>query len=120
MAFVEVTPIIPNTTMQQFVNANDVATAYKITPNEGYVMHNKGRDFNIYDDYGNVIDRKQGFTSAPTTCPISYDFTPFEMTCDNGQTVTAYGTKEYFVIPESEIPADQIFGGGTTPKPEVM
>lgn len=119
MEYIDVTPIIPNTTMQQYINLNGVASAYKITPNEGYVMHNKGRDFNAYDDFGNIIGRKQGFTSAPTTCPITYDFTSFEMTCDNGQTVTAYGTKEYFVIPENEIPTDQIFGS-VTPKPEVM
>lgn len=125
MIYIDVTPIIPNTTMQKAINEKTGREmAYKITVNEGYVIHDKGRDYNenVLDENGNyVLDEngnpvtvfKQGFTTGSTTCGLNYDFTPFELERDNGETVTAYGTvREYFTIPANNVPADQIFGVG--------
>ncbi len=103
MGFRNTTPIIPNTTMQIFSNTNGDDTAYKITPVAGYVIHNKVRDRIEYDGNGNIISKTLGFVPAPTTCSINYDFTTHELQLENGETVTVYGEKEYFTMPESEM-----------------
>ena len=102
MGFRDTTPIIPNTTMQIYTNLNGVDTTYKITPIAGYVMHNKTRDRTSYDNEGNVISHKLGFTGAQTSCSLTYDFTTHELQLTNGEIVTVYGEKEYFTVPETE------------------
>lgn len=121
MGYRDTTPIIPNTTMQIYTNLNGVDTTLKIIPNTGYAMHNKSRDRITYDDNGNVISKTLGFATAATTCPLAYDFTTHELTLANGETVTVYGEKEYFTVLIEDLPEEGvIYGGGTTPKPEIM
>lgn len=121
MGLRDTTPIVPNTTMQIYTNSSGVDTQYKITPISGYVLHNKGRDRTTYDSQGNVVSHTLGFTTAATSCFIDYDFTTHEITLANGETVTVYGEKEFFTVPIEDLPEEGIvYGGGTTPKPEIM
>lgn len=104
MARIPVEPIIENTTMEKYVNGNGVELVYVIAPIEGYVIHNNARDWTEIVDGEEVL--KEGFTTGSVSVPITYDFTanPFNL----------------YTKLASEVPADQIFGGGTDPKPEVM
>ncbi len=97
MAWKNITSIIPNATIEIYTNSQGVDTAYKITPNENYLLHNKARDKTQFDNNGNEIT-VPGFTSAPTTCGINYDFTQAEIMLDSGETVTVYGDKEYYTV----------------------
>lgn len=121
MAWRDTTPIIPNTTMQIYTNLDGVDTAYKITPISGYAMHNKGRDRVTYDDEGNIISKTLGFSRRQTSCGLDYDFSTSILQLENGETVTVYGANEYFTVLETDLPEEGIiYGGNTTPEPEVM
>ena len=94
-----VTPsLIENTTMQK--NFRDgVATTYYITPNEGYVLHDKRMDDEVIDEItlmptGEVI---LGYRTSTASCHASYDFT--------------VNPWEFYAVPENSVPADRIFGG---------
>lgn len=118
MAYENVIPsLIPNTTMQKYINNDGIHLVYRITPVSGYVIHDKGRDWQDTDDDGNVLAEYQGFTRAATSCPASYDFTPVTVNHVDGNgnivPVTAYGAqREFYTVPESEAPENQIFSGG--------
>lgn len=114
MAVRDTTPIIPNTTMQIYTNGQGVDLAYYITPIEGYVIHDKARDFQavdpdtfdpLFDENGDPI-MVQGFTTATASCGLNYDFEA--------------NPREFFTKPENEVPADQIFGGGGNNDHEIM
>lgn len=136
----EVSQIIPNATIEPFPqnnNANSMPAAFRITPNEGYVLHDKGRDYikrtrvtdengsYVYDENGDPVYVEtfyRGYTSGRAICNSGYDFTPLQIELE-GETVTAYGAfKEYCAVLRASIqsPENQIFGGGVTPETEVM
>lgn len=92
----DTTSLIENATMQ-IGNADGVPTIYRITPVDGYVLHDKARDWEDFDENDNIIEY-QGFTRGTATCSINYDFEA--------------NPREFFTRLESEVPADQIFGGG--------
>lgn len=105
MALRDTTPIIENTTMQIYTNNNGEDETYRIKAVDGYVLHDKGRDFPATDEFGNdAYDENgdlimlQGFTRATASCSINYDFEA--------------NPREFFTKPESDVPADQIFGVG--------
>lgn len=103
--------IIPNTTMvKSFVDG--VARTYRITPNEGYVLHHKGRGYTEEDEETGDTIHHLGYSRTYSTCPVTYDFTPVTVTDENGVSFTGYGANEYAARLESEVPADQIFGVG--------
>lgn len=98
--------------MKNIPNATIVQTAvYRITPNPGFVLHHKSKDFE--DENGNI---KLGYARGTVSVAPSYDF-ELTTTIDG---YTAYGDKEIFARPESEVPENQKFGGDVKPKPEVM
>lgn len=106
--------LIPNTTMQKrFING--VHKQYVITPLENYVLRDKADDYveidpDTLEPTGRVIFH---YASGGATCGASYDFTPLQVTDENGVTHTAYGAqREFFARLASEVPSDQIFGGG--------
>lgn len=105
-------PTIPNTTIEIFMDR-----VYRITPNEGYVLHNKSRDWTEGDPMmGEEEVLYRGYSTVASTVPLSYDF-------DNTTEIdgyTAYGSKEIFARPRSEVPENQIFGGGNNEEHEVM
>ena len=113
--------LIPNTTMQKSLN-NGVHRSYVITPCDGYVLRDKANDTPIFDEItGEEIGVKFNYASMGASCGANYDFTPLQVTDENGVTHTAYGAQcEFFARLESEVPADQIFGGGNNNDHEVM
>ena len=97
MAYIDTTPIIPNTTMQMSTYT------YFIAPAEGYVLHDSRKDWTDIVDGEEVLI--EGYTRYGGTVPLNYDFeaNPFNI----------------YAVLESEVPADQIFGGNK-PETEVM
>lgn len=107
-SFEIVTPtIIPNTTMEKGM-LNGVHKVYRITPNEGYVLHDKVADEETLE--GGII-RRYGVGSA--SCGANYDFTPLFVTDEHGNTFTAYGAqREFYARLQSEVDGDNIYGVG--------
>ena len=109
--------LIPNTTMQRGY-VDGVLKRYEITPNNGYVLH----DSRVYEE---IVDPE---TLEPTgeilhlygtgtkTVNANYDFTlivPDTITDINGNTIVVnkIGAYEFFTVPASAIPENQIWGG---------
>ena len=98
VTYENVTPaLIENTTMQK-VLFDGVHRAYYIAPVDGYVLHDKALDWTEVDENTFEETAKQGYTGGTVSCGYNYDFTA--------------NSREFFTVPESEVPADQIFGGG--------
>jgi len=93
--------LIPNTTMQKRFY-DGVPRQYVIAPIEGYVLHDKGRDWKEEDPETSEWVVVRGYTGTNTSCGINYDF------------VT--NPREFYAVPESEVPADHIFGGNNNPE----
>ena len=85
--------LIPNTTMQK-VFRDGTHTVYYITPNAGYVLHDSAFDFEDMD--GNQF---LGYRTTTASCAANYDF--------------AVNPRQFFAVPENEVPADQIFNNPT-------
>lgn len=92
------TTLIPNTVMWEGKDG-DVLKRYRIQAADGYVLHDKGRD---YTENGVL---KLGYTRAVASMAPNYDF------------VT--NPREFYAVPETDVPADQIFGG-VKPDTETM
>ena len=86
------TPLIANTIMVK-VLYNGVHRVYRITPAEGYVLHDAALDYTDID--GNWY---LGYSSIEVSCGAAYDFEANE--------------RGFYTLPVSEVPADQIFGVG--------
>ena len=115
ITYTDVEPIIPNTTMQK-MGVNGVDRQYKITPVSGYVMHSNTRDWVDENLETGETTFYRGYTRGYSTVQITYDF-------DNTTEIegyTAYGRYGIFARPESEVPENQIFGGGGNNDHEVM
>ena len=119
MAHVDVQAIIPHTTMQKYVNSNNVEVSYYITPEPGYVLHDTAYGSVEYDDENNIIGVTPGYRTTTASVGINYDFTAYEMQDENGNTVVAYGSRQFFTKLRTEVPEDQIYSGDD-PKPELM
>lgn len=94
---VDVIPtLIENTTMQQRVK-DGVPYTYRITPVDGYVLHDNTVDYtDINHDTMEEIP-KLGYKRGTATCAASYDFVA--------------NPREFYAVPEDSVPADQVFGG---------
>ena len=116
MAYEPVNPtLIENTTMQKYISRTGVFLSYQITPNEGYVLHDNAGNFHLPDENNPEAEVEQeAYFYGSCSCGASYEFTPVTMTVPdrNGNTitVTAYGSREFFAIPESTAPENNIFG----------
>lgn len=86
--------------------ADGVHRQYEITPNDGYVLHDKGRDWTEIDPETEEEVLKLGFTAGDASCPATYDFVA--------------NPREFYAVLATTVPADQIFGGGDEPEHEVM
>ena len=106
-SYVDVEPIIPNTTMRKAV-FNGVERSYEITPISGYVLHGKTRDWTDTDPETGEETFYRGYSRSSATVGINYDFN----NTTEIEGYTAYGFLEIFARPESEVPENQIFGGG--------
>lgn len=99
--------LIPNTIMTPYSDGG-----YDIAPVEGYVLHDKRRGWEEEDPITGETVFRRAYCRGSVSCFPNYDFTTSQITIENGTTVTAYGAREFFAIPESEAPTNQIFGGG--------
>ncbi len=99
--------LIPYTTMQKMLT-DGVHKAYRIYPIAGYVLHDNARNFETMEG---TLMFGYSPSSVFVTCGANYDFSTHTVTDENGVTYTAYGNRDFFAIPESEVPSDQIFGG---------
>lgn len=99
--------IIPNAT----VELNSAGTHYRVTPNEGYVMHDKGYDVEELDENymptGNIT---LGYRPTTASIHINRDLSARTMLDENGNEVTAYTEREFFCKLRTEVPENQIFG----------
>lgn len=95
-------PNIPNTTIVE------TDLVYRITPNAGYVIHSKTRDWTDLDPETGEETFYRGYGRGTMSIGKNYDFSV--TTEIDGY--TAYGAKEIFARPETEVPDNQIFGGG--------
>lgn len=95
--------LIENTSMQKSFRDGE-HTAYIITPNEGYVLHDKGRDWTDFDPATGEEVVYLGYTGGSASCGANYDFEE--------------NPREFYAVLESTVPADQIFG--VTETPEIM
>ena len=100
------TPTLLDNTVMNKVFINDVHELYEITPNEGYVLHDNSYDiYAEYDENGNGIgDVILGYRTSTASCTVAQ--------FNNN-------TYEFYAVPASSVPADQIFGD-VTPDTEVM
>ncbi len=108
--------LIPNTVMRKgFIDG--VFKLFSIQPIAGYVLHNNTMDFVTMEG---TLMFGYSPSSVYVTCGANYDFSTHTVTDENGVSYTAYGNRDFFAIPESEVPSDQIFGGGDNNEHEVM
>lgn len=89
--------LIKNTKMEKVI-INGEHKAYKIQPEEGYIIHNK-----FFDSTDTLCYRK-----TQTTVSVDYDFTPITLHDENGNEVIGYGENELFCkhISEVVLPSD--------------
>lgn len=90
------TPIENTSVVKGFVDG--IHRAYEITPNDGYVLHDKGRDWTEIDPETEEEVLKLGFTAGYASCAASYDFVA--------------NPREFYAVLATSVPADQIFGVG--------
>lgn len=94
--------LIPNTTMQKGFNANGVHKIYVITPNPGYVLHDAASD-QPDEEAGTVT---LAFASGSCSCGANYDFVA--------------NPREFYAIPEEDVPENSVIYGGVDNDHEVM
>lgn len=102
-----VTSPIPNTTMLEKLR-DGVVYSYFIEPIDGYVLHDSASNMDGFDPETGMATGQTVFyyTGDGATCGAKYDFTPVQVTDENGVTHTGYGSRAFFAHPASEVPAD--------------
>ena len=101
--------LIPNTMMQRRLR-DGTPTVYKIVPVDGYVLHDKGRDYPIEDpDTYEQIGTRRGYTKMGTTCAINYNFDVANIFDEDGVSHVSYGNRELFSRPANQVSDEQIF-----------
>ena len=67
--------IIKNSIMKERYNDNGEKVNYIISPQKGYLLHEKSRDEAILDENGNEMGEiKKGYTRGIVTVLANYDF----------------------------------------------
>ena len=92
-----VTPTpIPNATVERGYS-NGVHKIFRITPNEGYVLHDNAGDWTDIDLETGAETEREAFYRGSCSCGANYDFVA--------------NPREFYTVLESGVPADQVFGG---------
>lgn len=66
---------IQHATFEARTDENGEIISYRISPNEGYKLHEITLDEIVLDEYGNETGEiKQGFTTSYITAGVDYDF----------------------------------------------
>lgn len=97
--------LIINTSMQKMF-IDGVHKGYSIRPLGGFKLHDNAIDVDIIDKATAEVTGKQfGYSpsSVDVTCGAGYDFTTRTVTDENGNTFVAYGNRDFFAVPESEV-----------------
>ncbi len=89
-------PIENTTVVKGLLNGNH--RNYRITPNDGYVLHDNARDWIETDPVTGDTIVVKGYSRGTVSCGASYDFVE--------------NSREFYAVPESSVPADHIFGIG--------
>ena len=93
--------IIPNTTTEKgFIDG--VHKIYRITPNKGYLLHIKGRDYTDIDTATGAEIYRLGYTRTATIIGANYAFTSETVKDEKGVYFTAYGTQQLAARLEAE------------------
>lgn len=87
--------LIANTTMRKLLS-DGVHLTYNITPIDGYVLHDKGRDWTDIDPETEEEIMYLGYTTGTASCAANYNFTA--------------NPREFYAVPAEGVPPDQIFG----------
>lgn len=91
----DVTPtLIPNTTMRKTLR-DGVPTVYRITPIDGYVLHNNVRDWTHINPDTMEETFYRGYSRSGSSVPASYDF--------------AENPSELYAVLADSVLAEQIF-----------
>lgn len=104
MAYEPVTPIVPNTTMRKYINSAGTWLTLRVAPVDGYVLHDSAYDVTLTDEEGNVTSVELGYRRTEASVAAAYDFTTTQETDINGNTVTVYGERKFYTLPESDVP----------------
>lgn len=74
--YIDITHLtIANTTIKARLNEDDSIRSYWITPNDGYVLHDKNYDTQVIDEQGNETGEVElGFREDTATVGAKYDF----------------------------------------------
>ena len=88
--------LIENTTMT-ILYLDNVAKAYKIKANDGYVLHDNVLDAYEYDEFtGDPIGQPVlGYSEGTKSCGINYDWDE--------------NSREFYAVLRSSVPENQIF-----------
>jgi hypothetical protein len=97
MAYQPVTPVYENTTMDGSY-MDGVLKSYRISPIDGYVLHDNTLDWDDEDQETGEVTHVLGYTKGSSTMGVNYNFVA--------------NPREFYAVPENSVPADQIFGGG--------
>lgn len=85
---------------------NDVHRLYRIQAIEGYVLHDNRRDNYVDPETGEELASPiLGYTAGVTSVAANYDFLE--------------NPNNFFTVPRTEVPEDQIFGGGNNNNEEI-
>lgn len=103
--YTDVVPSLIENTSMKLRTSDGIPTHYTITPNSGYVLHDKGMDEPVLDDEGNETGEiVLGYRTSTASVGASYDWTE--------------NPREFYAVLASTVPENQIFG--VTNKPEVI
>ena len=103
--YTDVIPSLIENTSMKLRTSDGKPTNYTITPNSGYVLHDKGYDEPVFDEEGNETGEFiLGYRTSTASVGASYNFVINE--------------REFYTVLASTVPEDQIFG--TVVKPDVM
>ena len=105
---------LPNITVYELLQ-DGVLRGHRLTANEGYVIYDTSANEVepkidpetgdlVFDEHGNVIEIPVTYYFRQATIPVNV---PVE-------------NWTWVAVPESDVPADHIFGGGNKPDHEIM
>lgn len=85
---------VANTTLVKGL-LNGIHKNCRISPIEGYVLHDNVRDWTEADPITGEEILKLGYTTGTASCKADYDFTA--------------NPRAFYAVPQGDVPADQIF-----------
>ena len=96
-----VNPTLIENTSMKILYLNNVVKAYKITANNGYVLHDNVLDAYEYDEFtGEPIGQPVlGYSEGTKSCGINYDWDE--------------NSRAFYAVLRSSVPENQIFSGTT-------